>query len=211
MWYLYDLLGIYLLLPMLRVFVATTDRRNYEFVLIALFIFGCVVPTINDLLGAELKNVLWLGKSAFYALLGRYLYVYVEINPRVIMTGILCLAANVALTGVGIVTYGAYWSALASPASPLVVAYSTMLFLVAKKYCNKPMKQGGVGRTISRLSFGIYLVHPVFANLLYKALNWANAPLPPIIFEMATYLLVFVPSALLALTLSKMPLFRRLL
>ena len=211
MWYLYDLLGIYLLLPLLRAFAANDDRRFYEMFLVALFVFACVVPTANDLFGLELKNVLWLGKSVFYVLLGRYLFAYVEISPRVAAAGILCLATNAILTGIGITAFGTYWSALSAPASPFIAGYSAALFLAAKKYCNAPMKRNGVGKAVNRLSFGIYLVHPVFVNLLYKMLDWPAVPLPPFVFEIATYLLVIVPSALLALMLTKVPGFRRLI
>lgn len=64
---------------------------------------------------------------------------------------------------------------------------------------------------IAACSFAVYVVHPVFANLLYKALGWAFVPLPPVLFEVATYLAILLPSLALSFVLKKTPLIGRIL
>ena len=211
MWYVYDLLGIYLLLPFLRAFVAQADRRLYGQALGVLFLFACVVSTVNAAVGLQIQNVLWLGSSVFYVLLGRYLFVYGRLDIRFVSAAVVCLIAQAILAAVGIVGFGAYWRFVWVPASPLVAACSACLFVFAKERFAAPMKPGGVAMTLSRLSFGIYLVHPVFANLLYKALHWGPALLPPVVYEVVTFALVLLPSALLAAGLRCLPVFRAVL
>lgn len=76
LWYLYDLIGIYLLLPLLRGFVSSSERKGMETLLAILFAFSVVLPTINDAFGLSLETFVWLGFPVFYVLLGWYLRKY---------------------------------------------------------------------------------------------------------------------------------------
>lgn len=211
MWYLYDLLGIYLLLPLLRSFVSSADRDTYRRTLLMLFIFCCIIPTVNRAFSVDIKNVLWLGSSILYVLLGRYLSTYARASRGLFALAAASLAAEAILAAVGILTFGVYWAYLWSPSSPFVVIYSAALFAFAKQGLNRPMKAGGAAQALSRLSFAVYLVHPIFANLLYKALDWVAAPLPSVVFEIVTYLLILIPSLAFSAVLVRVPGFRKLL
>lgn len=45
-----------------------------------------------------------------------------------------------------------------------------LVYCLFKKYMNY-VETGRIAKSISRYSFGIYLVHPVFINFVYKVLN----------------------------------------
>ena len=47
MWYIYMMLGLYLMLPLFRAFTKSADEKTYRFVLIVLFLMTIVRPTIN--------------------------------------------------------------------------------------------------------------------------------------------------------------------
>lgn len=72
-WYLYDLLGVYLLLPLLHPFASASSERDLRAMLVVLFAFSLAVPTVNAASGLELEPLIWFGSSVFYVLLGRYL------------------------------------------------------------------------------------------------------------------------------------------
>lgn len=73
------------------------------------------------------------------------------------------------------------------------------------------MRSGGLAASIAKYSFAIYLVHPIFANLLYKGIGWAPSYFSIGVFEVITFLLIFIPSFLLSIVLKRIPVLRRYL
>ena len=49
MWYIYMLIGLYMITPLLRKFVDTADSDVAKFVLVMMFIFSIVIPMINTI------------------------------------------------------------------------------------------------------------------------------------------------------------------
>ena len=49
MWYLYMLLGLYLITPILRLFVKHANHKTVNFTLLSLLIVSIIIPTINDI------------------------------------------------------------------------------------------------------------------------------------------------------------------
>lgn len=98
-WYLYDLLGIYLLLPLLRAFAAASTREDMRRMLVVLFIFSLAVPTLNAAVGLDASTFIWLGSSAFYVMLGRYLSAYnIRVAP-VLLAGAVFVVLQALLAG----------------------------------------------------------------------------------------------------------------
>lgn len=205
LWYLYDLLGIYLILPLLRSFVCVASRRDLEKMLIILAVFTLVIPSVNAALEISINVLLWLNSSVFYVLLGWYLRSYN--NPAIgayamAVASVLLMAA---VTAVGILMFDTYLSWAWGPASPFVASQATAVFLFAKKRLNKPLIFRSFLSLIARLSFAIYVLHPVVTNFLYKAINWENAPLLPGIYELTTFSCVLLTSIGAAIVLKKLP------
>lgn len=213
LWYLYDLIGVYLLLPLLRSFVASNGRGSQRVMLAVLFLTALVVPTFNSATGAGLARLAWLGSSVFYVLLGWHLHRFGAGLRAALPAGAACLAACAVVAGGGVAVRSEYLSWAWSPSSPLVAVYSAAVFLAARRWGGEPRSHlaAGVVAAVSSLSFAVYLVHPVFCNLLYKALGWLSAPLPPVAFELSTYALVLSLSLASAWLLKKTPLVRGLL
>ena len=211
LWYLYDLIGIYLLLPILRAFVARCGERDYWIALGILFVCSLVLPTINSAIGLSLETFVWLGFSVFYVLLGWYLRAF-DVSIRIMVPlGIACLVAVVVVAGGGVVMTGGYQRWSWEPASPFIAIWATALFVAAKRFVDRPLRKGGVFETLASLSFAVYLLHPVFANLLYKALDWGPKILPPGLFEIVTYAVVLFGALAAALVVKRLPLIGRCL
>ena len=211
LWYLYDLLGIYLILPVLRSFVAQHDQREIGFFLIILFIFSLIVPTINNATGLEFKSLIWFGSSVFYVLLGRYLSAYDHHLPSFACLGVAALAVEMIVSACGICLSERYLPWVWSPSSPFVACWAAYIFLLFKSKADQPMRSGGLAASIAKYSFAIYLVHPIFANLLYKGIGWAPSYFSIGVFEVITFLLIFIPSFLLSIVLKRIPVLRRYL
>lgn len=211
LWYLFDLIGLYLLLPLLRSFVAQCGRGEIEVLLGILFVCSLVLPTANYALGLSLETFVWLGFPVFYALLGWYLREYEMPVVPVVALGVAGAAAAALAAGVGIVATGGYlwWSW--EPSSPLIAAWAATVFVLARRFADRPTHAGGGIEALGKLSFAVYVLHPVVVNLLYKALGWGPAALPPVAFELTTYAIVLAGSLALALAARRVPVLGRCL
>lgn len=144
-------------------------------------------------------------------LLGWYLRAF-DVSIRIMVPlGIACLVAVVVVAGGGVVMTGGYQRWSWEPASPFIAIWATALFVAAKRFVDRPLRKGGVFETLASLSFAVYLLHPVFANLLYKALDWGPKILPPGLFEIVTYAVVLFGALAAALVVKRLPLIGRCL
>lgn len=72
LWYLYVLIGIYLTLPLFKIFVASASKKEIQIFLVVLFVFDFCL-TIGYAVGKELAFELPITWPIFYLLLGYYL------------------------------------------------------------------------------------------------------------------------------------------
>lgn len=209
MWYVYALLGLYLLLPMFRAYVALATRRSLRVTLAILGVFTLAVPTFNAVTGLSVSNLVWLTSSAFYLLLGWYAFAYLRLNRSVVTAGCLCAVAMISLKISLAVSFDSWSTWVENPNDPLIAGWSLLVFLLARKVLNRPY-----GRTIAALSsasFGIYLLHPLIINVLYKVLDVGVDTLPPVVFEIVVWTAAFSGSWALTELLKHVPLVGRLL
>lgn len=82
LWYLYELVGIYLVLPIIKLFIDNASSRDFIMALAVLFIFNLCVSTINSINPAVGFYLPIKGNSLFYLLLGRYLDKELEGTPK---------------------------------------------------------------------------------------------------------------------------------
>ena len=210
LWYLYDLIGIYLLLPMFRSFVSSCNRRSFEALLTVLFVCALILPTVNCAFGLSLETFVWFGFAVFYVLLGWYLREYEVPFMLLVVLGVVGIAGVAIAAGCIIVNNGfPRW--LWEPASPLIALWAATIFVSAKRFMNRPVRSGGAVEALGSLSFAVYVLHPVIVNLLYKALGWGPAVLPPAMFELVTYAIVLAGSLVLAIAAKRLPFLGRCL
>ena len=209
MWYLYDLVGIYLLLPILRSFAEGVDENTYDAVLWTLFALVLVVPTINAAMGLSIETLVWLGSSVFYVLLGWRVRMHQPPFAPTVFLGAAGAMSAAIMAGGGIVMGDSYLGWVWAPSSPLIALQAVAVFVLAQRFLDTPMRKGGPAMLVASLSFGIYVLHPVFANLVYKVLGWNPALLPPVIFELLTFAIVFGGALALALLCKRLPIVGR--
>lgn len=209
MWYVYALLGLYLLLPLFRSYVASASRFDLRIMLVVLGMFTLVVPTINAVTGLAVSNLVWLTSSAFYLLLGWYAFTYLRLNRRYIAIGCLCMAIMVVLKCVYAIGFESWSNWVEYPYDPLIAGWSLLVFLLAKRWLDRPY--GRVVAALSSASFGIYLLHPLVINVLYKLLGVNVEMLPPVVFEIAVWAVAFGGAWLLTELLKHVPLVKKLL
>ena len=210
LWYVYALMGLYLLTPVLRGYVAETGRAGQRTTLLVLGVTCLLVPTINQAASTHLPTLVWVGSSFFYYLLGSYAHRYLHLDGRIALAGILSLAALLGLSTWLVAGWQWYPLWLIKPACPLVALWSLLVYLLAKRHFDGTTPPAALA-WLSRHSLGVYLVHPIALVVLYRRLFWLPYhPLPPFVFEVVVYALALGSSAAVVEALARVPGIRRI-
>lgn len=220
LWFMYMIIGLYLVAPFLRFFVDSLSDQHLLLLLGIWCLMQFFIPHVIAHLSVWLETPMSFGfnfpLSSYlgYFILGYYLAYRVQLD----LTPKIYLLVYVAATG-GVV-FGtlyfylltdAYDSTFQSNMSPFVLLQAIALFLYAKRsWKKKPLK---IISQISALSFGIYLIHPLVIEALDKSwlgFKW-NAKSADTIFSVPSmYLMVLLTSILVTLIISKIPILRKI-
>lgn len=176
MWYIYALIGLYILTPVLRSFTERANAAEMRFVLCMLFVFTICVPTVNKLLKLNIYPFVPISTfCVFYYLLGHYLSKYqlkVTIKRILFYVGLLGMIGSALLDTAGV-------SVDLSGENIFTAIFSAGLFsLCIDNSFLEHIAHNIVIRNISECSFGIYIFHPLFLNLINKGLGGFTNTLP---------------------------------
>lgn len=173
-WFIYVIIGLYFLTPILSGFVVKANRRTIEFYL---FLWGItlLLPYLNLLdipywaiynsKGSYYHPLIYFGGYAGFFLLGYYLKNYpivIGMNKRfvvVILGTVLCMGVTL---GIKLADIDAKMDDYLNIGQ---LFYTTILFTV---FQNLPKRflQYKIWNTIAVYSFGIYLMHPIIVREL---------------------------------------------
>ena len=173
LWYCFILIGIYLILPVLKAFTDNAPRSWVFYVLVSVFVMGMAVPTVNRLFSLHVPFNIALTYPVFYVLCGYYMDRYRNSRYRLLLLfGFLTL-----LLAVGILAWRdpALETSRFDYNSPVTALSAVCLFgLFFGKENEAAGTRSGSARIkkwlwrIDRLCFGVYLIHPVFIQGLYR-------------------------------------------
>ena len=168
-WFMYSLLAIYLLLPVLQAIVIKLDKKHLEYALLIWLLFSTVFPVLQRYIpGFEISGhadlILCEGYVGYF-LLGYYLKKYH--SQLSLKWGAVLAASGIAVTGIlSVVEYllsaeGGYSGYFyQSYLTPFVVIAATGLFILfggIKTPRNE--KLGAVIKALSASSIGVYYIH----------------------------------------------------
>ena len=204
MWYIYMMLGLYLMLPLFRAFTKSADEKTYRFVLIILFLLTIVRPTINGLFKTAIEIFVPINTAyPFYFLMGYYIRKYgIKRNYA-----LLCLAVGT----LGL-TISSILEAGNQPENLFAALYSTAIFsLSADSRFLEKCSENILISQVSKYSFGIYLIHPFFLNVLNKVMHVFPDILPIGIGEAAFFGVAAAGAYLTTRLLCKISIMRKIL
>ena len=179
MWFLFMIVGLYLIVPFLRPIVR--DEKLLRYFLLLTLIFSFLLPQI----AAALSLLSWQYCAEFKMLTGKFYYHFtLGFVPYFVLGYYLSrrefsLAAKRVIYALGVLGFAltimltSFASRLQGAATELFYGYDSInvllvcpaLFVFAKEHLNFPrMSEKGHARirALSRWSFGAYLVHPLF-------------------------------------------------
>lgn len=209
MWYVYMMIGLYILTPVLRSFTKAADGKTMLFMLIMLFAFTIALPTVSKFFHVEIYNFVPIATyCVFYYLLGYALSVWKLQTP---VKWLLLLGGMLGFIGMLLLRL---WGADVSIAGDngFVALYSTGLFslCIDNRSLGRLAKYRLV-RSLSQCAFGIYLIHPLFLNILYKVFGIYPDILPVGVGEFLFWLAAFLAAYLVIFAVCQIPFVRKVL
>ncbi|WP_462384630.1 acyltransferase [Intestinibacillus massiliensis] len=177
-WFIYALIPIYLLSPLLKKLVDASSPSLLGYALALWFIFSSVVKTVRELLPAAYApllngnasfNLTMVGGFLGYFLLGYALSTLRRPVSRKALWVIALADLAVIIAGTWKRSVGAqeYSEQFKSYLSVYVVVLSAAVFLLAREYLDGKPPRGRLLPLLSGASFCVYLAHPRIITLLH--------------------------------------------
>ncbi len=211
MWFLYMIIGLYMLIPFLR--RIASDEKLLKYFLILWFAFSTIINIakilglniINNIIEEKIYMSFVLGFSGYF-LLGYYLSTKNYKSKYVILIGIICFIINFIGTYLLSIGHTTTNQALYANLSPNIIFMSIAVFVLCKNIYSKSdninIKFKSLINILSKYSLGIYVIHFWVLNAL-SMFNITVLSLPPVINVILISILVFTLSLFATFILSK--------
>lgn len=213
LWFMYAIISIYILSPLIRIFTAHAEKKHYVYFLILYLIFGAIIPKINAAYNVHIT----FGINELYSYTGYFIagYFFAKYDLSLLQRRILYAA------GIFIVVWMLAWStysAITESAlsthyfeniSPLTMILAYSVFVFAKNFISNnskfdKLKNNKYITLLANCSLGIYLVHDLF-NILLGLLDINTGTFPAIISAPLLALFVYLCSLGVVLIIRKIP------
>jgi surface polysaccharide O-acyltransferase-like enzyme len=220
LWFLYMIIGLYMLVPLLRIFTQSAKEEHYRYLFIIFILFGSILPLLNETLSLidsrlninfGIKEL--LGFSVYF-ILGYYLSKYELSRKTKLWIYILAIISILfQIIGTSVVSWklNVAHQLLYKNYTPNVAIQATAVFLIIKDMTPKihfSERTKSIIFTLSRYSFGIYLVHDLF-NQIFSKIGFTPTYFNPILTIPLRAIITFLLSFLIIWVLDKIPFIRK--
>jgi surface polysaccharide O-acyltransferase-like enzyme len=182
LWYLYLIMGLYLVTPVIKLFIRQAKKEHLKYYLILYFIVGLCIPFYNSL-NDVLNDILMFFPNKIYSpfseltgflgyyIAGYYFSKYAIRNKHKIIIGILALfSMSITIFGTYLISHhkGYHDLSLYAFPTPTIMFLSFFVFLFFKDLGSKfqfTTRQKETIRYIGKCTFGIYLSHWTILNI----------------------------------------------
>lgn len=221
-WFLKILIGLYIAVPLFR--AITSNRKTEEYFLLCAMFLGIILPSVLsvlELFDTRLMVALrdfckgfgmtFVSTYSFYFVLGHYLFEYPISAAKKRALYIIGIVSPILLFGAN--CYGS--SLLGNPYQGFLSnSFVCTMFLAITIYlffvnCNfGATRAEKVLAKISKCTFGVYIIHVLVMNLLWK-LDITPSTCSPFWFVPLYALIVFVISLFITFVLQRIPFVNR--
>lgn len=213
LWFLYQIIGLYILTPIIRSFIRGATKKDIEYCLIIGFIFSILVPTMikfypfSTILTTAVKLNVYIG-YAFYYLSGYYLSKYTLdklIRNILYGIGIVSLIFTIVATYQYSLIKGNPQSVFYEYLTPNVMFMSFAIFIVFKQINKRHTENNIVNKGIVNLSkytLGIYIIHDGVKIFLEK-INFIPINTNVLIYVPLQSIIIFIISGGIIISLKK--------
>jgi surface polysaccharide O-acyltransferase-like enzyme len=220
LWFLYLLIGLYLVTPFLRVLVNHLDQRKFFYLLAICFVGTIIVPILQYFETAYNPVMFILTGWVGYFLLGRFL-LGVKMPNKWILVGAVTFGVAVSIFGtfqVMAVAGQSYATAMHESLSfNFIIASAAMFLLLTAIPASKIQTHSLINRLIgwiSRNTLPIYLLHIVVFEIFeynYLGVEISVHSMNPIVSIPLLALVTFVLTSLIVYAVKKIPYAERII
>ena len=196
MWYLYLMLGIYLMIPFYRMISARADLKMIWFLIGVIVLFVSLLPLIEF---AGFENGFYIPTSIIYPVYVFAGYALYEKNMDPVWAALILIVSTAMIVFLSIVA-GEY--EIFGYDSIFVVAQSIALYSLLLRL---RLPDGGFLRALDDCGFGIYLIHMIGVRLVMKWIGfdpYMHSPFPAFA---AMVLMFYIFSFFIAFVIRKIP------
>lgn len=203
LWYLYTLIGIYLIAPFLKILVNNCSIKQLIWLLFLMMLGATIRPFINLVTPMYVYLFEPLFNGYISCFLMGYILSKINYNYRVVagflVSGFLGLICSVVFNHIN----------SSSEGIELVINYgyslchyvlAAAIFVISKFAFEKRTLFRGIVSVLSKYSFGIYLVHVAVIDLV---VNYFMIDASPIVSSMYIFAITLICSLLVSFTLNK--------
>lgn len=216
-WFMYSLLAIYMLLPVLQILVQKLNKKQIQYILVIWIIFSVIQPTLAHSfdvfkISEHIDLILCEGYVGYF-ILGFYLKKYYKNNSAKTSAMIASLGFIFIVSG-AIIEYGIskenyvgyYYQNYLTPG---VVFCVVGLFLFFQRMvCNENRMITKLITALSSLSIGVYYIHMLYVTMLEKIGFSGETSVAVLVLKI---LAVFIMSLCSSWVISKIPYLRGIL
>lgn len=204
MWYLYLILGLYMITPLLSIFTKNCTKKQLQYVLLILFIFSIILADITNYLKINIAfNILIANPYIFFYLLGHYFSKYDLskkfriLNYAASLLSILIIILNnfINIFDSSLITYTCFIT------FNIIISIFLLIKNINYNFSNK-IKQ--ILISLSECTFGIYLIHQFIINVIYKLLKIDIILNYPYIGLLVYSIFIFITSYIIIYLLRKL-------
>lgn len=224
LWFLYMMIGLYLVTPILRAFVRGASRGTFHWFFLLCFVFYSVIPTLRSIMPERMALIsAWSNQFGIRLVLG-YVGYYVAgyylknftLNRLaefiIYILGLLGAVATVWGSYTLSLHHGSFSDVLLEYYTPNVACMSVAVFVLFRYVLALSEERSRRQHSIraARISFGIFLAHDFFIMLL-RHFDISTLSFHPILSVPVLSAGVFLCAFAVAWLISKIPLIGRFL
>lgn len=167
LWYLYTILGIYLIIPIIKPFFITKNVWPLMISAMLLFVFNNLIPELNTYWGTEIVSVIPINNHYIFYLFAGGLLARLQPKSNCIYIAVSGIIISILLI---IVKYYNNIN-ISTEYDSLTICVLTVSNFVLVSYLFQGRSLNKFVITVSKATWGIYLLHPLFLNIQLKVFH----------------------------------------
>lgn len=213
LWYLYELIGIYFILPIIKHFINNSEKQEQKYILLILFLFDFFFPYLKNIFpNFEIAFHVPISYSIFYLLAGYYFGNHVFSRHLSLS---FVLLGNIVIVVLTLLNQSNKFLVTNCPIVPVIAmgifGYVKSFDSLNKDNTTEARYKDFVWK-LDRLCFTVYLIHPLFIQTLYRVyqITPVNFHLYPIAM-FVIYIIVLILSFTFSFLCSKIFVLKKIL
>ena len=223
LWFVYLIIGLYLILPLLRLWVKKANKKYVWYFIELSMIFAFVLPQIIEIgsyycddfdVLKSLENkvaVHYAYGYTIYFVLGWYLNNFVLKNKKMVYyMGIIGAFATIMGTYILSITTGQALQMYSNFGLNVLLQSVAIFVFIKNRFSRETANEKEIVKVISKYSLGIYAIHALIIEVAHLVLNNVDFDVAIIVIPIV-FVSAFSISLLMSFIASRMPLLKKVL